>query len=151
MSTQDMYEKEEKDRAMEEKSEEKVYEKEAEKRWEEKWSRDPLSAIVWAIILIWAGLVLLAANLNLLDRFGRLGDLGSWSIVLGGVGLILLAEVLIRLLIPQFSGPVVGTLILGFILIGVSLGSLITWDLIWPTILIVLGIVVLLGNILRRR
>lgn len=151
MSKQDMYEKEEKDLAMEEKSEEKVQEKEAEKRWEEKWSRDPLSAVVWATILIWAGVVLLAANLNLLDRFGWLGDLGAWSIVLGGVGLILLVEVLIRLLIPAFSGPIVGTLILGFILIGVSLGSLITWDLIWPVILIAVGIIVLLGNILRRR
>ena len=151
MSTQDMYEKEEKDRAMEEKSDEKVHEKEAEKRWEEKWSRDPLSAVVWATILIWAGVVLLAANLNVLDRFDWLGDLGAWSIVLGGVGLILLAEVLIRLLIPAFSGPIIGTLILGLILVGVSLGSLITWELIWPVILIVVGVVVLFGNILRRR
>ncbi len=151
MSKQDMYEKEEKDQAMEEKSEEKVHEKDAEKRWEEKWSRDPLSAIIWATILIWAGVVLLAANLDLLDRFGRLGDLGSWSIVFGGVGLILLAEVIIRLLIPAYSGPIIGTLILGLILIGVSLGSLITWDLIWPTILIAVGLIVLLGNILRRR
>ena len=151
MSTQDMYEKEEKDRAMEEKSDEKVHEKEAEKRWEEKWSRDPLSAVVWATILIWAGVVLLAANLNVLDRFDWLGDLGARSIVLGGVGLILLAEVLIRLLIPAFSGPIIGTLILGLILVGVSLGSLITWELIWPVILIVVGVVVLFGNILRRR
>jgi len=48
-----------------EEKEEKEEEKE-EKSWDEKYRRDPLSAIVWAVILIWVGVVLLADNLGFL-------------------------------------------------------------------------------------
>ena len=56
-----------------EKEEEKEAEKRDEKRdetWEEKWRRDPLSAAVWALILIWAGIAFLLGNLGALDGLG---------------------------------------------------------------------------------
>jgi hypothetical protein len=60
----------EKDEKFDEKSMEKEEEKSTdEKGWDEKWRRDPLSAIIWAAIFIYAGLVLLASNLGLLDNF----------------------------------------------------------------------------------
>ena len=155
MSYQEPYEKEEKGRGMEEKAEEKeqekVREKQDEKSWDEKWRRDPLSAIVWAAILIWAGVAWLAWNLNLLDSFARLGDLGPWTFVLAGAGVILLTEVLIRTLIPVYSGPVAGSFILGVIFLGISLSDLISWDLIWPLILIGFGALFLFRGLLRRR
>ncbi len=140
------HEKEEKVRARHEK-EEKHEEKE-EKNWEEKWRRDPLSGIVWAGILIWAGLVLLADNLRLLVRFERLE---TWAIILIGAGVILLLEVAVRLLVPAYRRAVTGTFIFGLILIGAGLGDLLSWNVIWPLILIVLGLFILVRVLLGRR
>ena len=60
---------EQRDEKFDEKELEKREEKssEDEKSWEEKWQRDPVNTAVWALIFIWAGLVLLAENLGLLD------------------------------------------------------------------------------------
>lgn len=134
-----------------EKFDEKATEKQREKSVEEKWSRDPLSAIVWAGILIWAGLVFLAANLGWLDALvaqsdlpGALANLEAWPIVLIGAGLIILLEVVIRLLVPAYRRPVTGSLIFGIILIGLGLGDLIDWSILFPVILIAVGLSVLL-------
>jgi hypothetical protein len=119
-----------------------------EKNWEEKWRRDPLGGMVWASILIWAGLVLLADNLRLLAHFERLE---AWAIILIGAGLILLLEVAVRLLVPAYRRAVTGTLIFGLILIGVGLGDLLTWDVIGPLILIAVGAFILLRVLIRQR
>ena len=49
-------------------ADEKANEKEMEKN-QEKWERDPLGAVVWALILIWAGVVLLASTTGNLNIF----------------------------------------------------------------------------------
>lgn len=129
-----------------------------EKQWDEKWRRDPVSAIVWAGILIWAGLVFLADNLGLLDRVvaalpGEPGDfagLGAWSFVFMGAGVILIGEVLVRSLIPEYRAPVTGTLIFAVILIGIGLGDLMSWGLIFALVLIVAGVSLLLRGLLSR-
>ncbi len=146
MSEPQRHEKEEKPRQMQEKDEK--HEEKEEKNWEEKWRRDPLSGIVWAGILIWAGVVLLADNLRLLARFERLE---AWAIILIGAGLILLLEVVVRLLVPAYRRAVTGTLILGLILIGAGLGDLLSWNVIGPLILILLGVFILLRGLLSRR
>lgn len=139
-----------------EKREEKSHE---EKNWEEKWQRDPLNAIVWAVIFIWAGVVLLARNLGYLSTldkvlpgtpFGFLAGAGTWSLILLGVGVILLIEVLVRLLVPAYRRPITGTLILAIILIGIGLGNLVSWGLIWPLILIALGLSIIFRGLFRR-
>jgi len=147
---------------------EKFDEKEMEKRdekapeekgWDEKWRRDPLGAIIWAVIFIYAGCVFLAANLGLLNGFivpipglpetiARIG--GAWSIVLIGAGLILLVEVLIRLLVPIYRRPVVGTFIFAVILIALGLGEVISWNIVWPMLLIALGLWVLFRGFRRK-
>ena len=146
MSEQQRHEKEEKTRERHEK-EEKHEEKE-EKNWEEKWRRDPLSGMVWAGILVWAGLVLLADNLRLLARFERLE---AWAVILIGAGLILLLEVAVRLLVPAYRRAVTGTVIFGLVLIGVGLGELLSWDVIWPLILIAIGLFILVRVLIGRR
>ena len=127
----------------EEKKEEK-----GEKSWEEKWQRDPLSAIVWACIFIWAGLVLLADNQGFLARFGRPQ---VWALIPSGAGLIVILEVLIRLLVPAYRRPVIGSLIFGFILLAIGLQGMIGWGVIWPIILIAIGLAILIGGLIRRR
>lgn len=143
-------EKDEKEWGMDEKWEEKTQEKEIGKRWDEKWKRDPLSGIIWAAILIWAGIAFLVWNLGLLDDVRLPGDASAWSFVIAGAGLILLAEVVIRLLVPAYSGPIGGALVLGVILLGAGLGDITGSDLVWPLIIIAAGLVVLFRGFTRR-
>jgi hypothetical protein len=144
---------------------EKELSKEEEKSLEEKWRRDSLGSIVWALILIWAGVVFLASNMGMLDAFNaffeRIGlrtadlpftmpfmRLEAWSLIFVGAGVLLLAEVVIRLLIPEYRRPVLGTAILAVIALGIGLG---TWGLIWPLVLIIAGLAILLGGLFRSK
>lgn len=142
----------------------KELQKHEEKSQEEKWRRDPLGAAVWALILIWAGVVFLAANLGLLDAFTRTLEgigldypdlpfvlpfmrLEAWSLVFIGAGLLLLLESLVRLLIPAYRRPVLGSIILAIVFLSLGFGS---FGLIWPLILIVVGLAIVFGGLFRR-
>ena len=146
MSERPRYEKDEKEEKRDEKEEKERDEKE-EKSREEKWRRDPLSAMVWAGILIWAGVVLLADNMRLLARFERLE---TWALIFIGAGLIVLLEVVVRLLVPAYRRPVMGTLIFGLILLAIGLGNSLAWNVFWPSVLIIIGVAVLLRALIRR-
>jgi hypothetical protein len=133
-----------------EKEEEKSkteHEKE-EKSWDEKWRRDPLNAASWAAILIWAGLVFLVDNLGFLTRYERLE---AWALIFIGAGLIVLLQVLIRLVVPEYRRPVTGTLVLGVVLLAIGLGDLIGVELVWPLVLIAIGVLILVRGFLWRR
>lgn len=140
-------------------------EKELLKHDEKVEERDTLSSIVWAAILIWAGLVFLAVNSGWLDRVLSAGFIakylpkgmevfepGVWGIIMLGAGVILLVEVVIRLLVPQFHKHLGGTLVVSAIFIAVGLGNFLgNWELIWPFMLIALGASILLGWLLRKK
>lgn len=142
-----------------EKHEEKSAEEKStdEKTYEEKYRRDPLGTLIWAFILIWAGLVWLVNNFGFLDslRFG-FNQLPFdfpfatevWTIFFLGAGVILLVEVVIRLVVPEYRRPVMGTFILAIVFFGVGLGS---WKLIWPLILIVIGASILLRGVFSKK
>lgn len=144
------------------KYDEKQGEKEEEKseeKGEEKWRRDPLGSVIWAGILIWAGLVLLADNLGWLEgiRRGLAGlpgfneaNLGSWSFILIGAGILFLIEALIRVTVPVYRRSVTGTVIFGGLLIAGGLGGAINWTLLGPIVLITIGVILLLQSLLRR-
>jgi len=138
----------------EEKIDEKVHEKEhekvEEKQLQEKAHRDPLSNIIWAGILIWAGLALLASNLGVLATIPVLQGMSGWSLVFAGAGLILILEVFFRLFIPRYRQPVIGTMIMGLILMSIGLGDSFGWNLVWPVILIAVGLSIILGGFVRR-
>lgn len=110
----------------------------------EKWHRDPLSGIVWAGILIWAGVALLLSNMGLLNL--RMGEHHAepWSIVLIGAAVILLLEIVVRLIVPAYRRPVGGTLVFAAILCGIGLADIVGWGLIGPLVLIALGLSILL-------
>lgn len=155
---------EQRDDQVEEKQEEKIQEKQEEKV-EEKSSQDALSAVVFALILIWAGVVLLARNLGILDIFESLLNqlnlaeldlpweipffgVTAWRTFFLGAGAIVLIEVVIRLVVPEYRRNVFGSIIGAIVLIALGLGS---WNLIWPLVLIAVGIAILLGGILGKR
>jgi hypothetical protein len=142
----ELYEKDEKDEKDEEKRPQQ-HEKD-EKSWDEKWRRDPVEAAGWAVFLIWIGIVFLAENMSV--------DLGPWTgdvgrLILAGAGVIILVQVLIRVLFPAYRRPVIGSLIFGLILLTLGLGAMSSWDVIWPIIVIVVGVAILAGALLRRR
>jgi hypothetical protein len=119
----------------------------------EKSRNDPLSAVIWALILIWAGLVFLAQNLGWLVQF-ELAN--TWGLIFIGAGLIVFLEVIIRLIMPEYRRPVIGTFIFGMILIGVGVGITFgatpqIWGVIFALAVIAAGVSVLLRGLGRRR
>ncbi len=149
------------DEKFDEKEREKHDEKTEEKTWEEKWQDDPLSRLGWAAIFIWAGLVFLASNLGMIDFLLQRADdlplmggferiIQAWPLVLIGAGVILLLQVLIRMLVPAYRKPITGTIILAMILLGIGLGDLINWNVIWAVALIILGISILTRGFGKR-
>lgn len=132
-------------------ADEKQDEKQREK--DEKSHRDPLSTAVWGGIIIWAGLVLLAENLGLLAGIEQGGvvvpgivpvRLQAWGLIFTGAAVILFLEVAVRLIVPSYRRHVGGTIILGFVFLGIGLGNLISWGVIWALVIIALGVLVLL-------
>jgi len=105
---------------------------------------------------LWAGVVWLAKNFGFLESISnRFSDLPIdlpfatevWALFFLGAGVILLIEVLIRLTVPDYRRPILGTFILAVVFFGVGLGN---WELIWPLVLIIVGATILLRGVFRR-
>jgi hypothetical protein len=139
----------------EEKEEEKRHEKGAdargEKSWDEKWRRDPINAISWAAVFIWAGLGLIAETTGWgPDTFSWWK---TWAVILAGAGVIFIVAALVRLAFPEHRRPITGNMIVGLILLAVGLGDLTSWG--WGTLgailFIGIGVIIILTGIFRRR
>jgi drug/metabolite transporter (DMT)-like permease len=128
---------------------EKEQEKQREKS-QEKYRSDPLSNMIWAAILIWAGVAFLAINLDLFRSVPFLQDFEGWDLAFAGAGVIVMGEVIIRLTVPAYSGPVVGRLIFALILVSIGLGDRVGWDVIWPVVIIIIGVLMLSSGVLKR-
>lgn len=133
---------------------EKEDEKREEKSPEEKWRRDPLGSLIWACILIWAGVVLLLETTGTLDNIRdslNLEKLEAWPVILLGAGVIILGEILIRLVVPAYRRQVTGSLILAVVLIGIGAQQITGKDLIWALILIAIGAGLLIRGAFRPK
>jgi hypothetical protein len=143
-------EKDEKDTEKDEKEDEKREEKSPD----EKWRRNPLGSLVWACILIWAGIVLMLETTGALANIREnlsLEKLEAWPVIALGAGVILLIEIFIRLMVPAYRRPVIGTLILSMILIGTGSEQITGKEWIWALILIALGAGLLIRGAFRGR
>ncbi len=124
---------------------------------EEKERGDPLSTAVWGAIIVWAGLVFLADNLGILGgvRGGIPGiflfRLEAWALIFLGAGVILILEAVVRTLVPTYRRAITGTVILAIVFIGIGLGNLIGWNVIWPLVLIGIGAFILLRGLAWRQ
>lgn len=126
-------------------SEEKRKEKEEKNRedwWAEWWRNDQLDALGWAAIFIWGGLVLLAQATNFAANFSWWN---GWPVFFTGAGFIVLVVAVIRLLTPKYRRRVLVSLIFGFILLAIGLGS---W--FWIVLLFVIGLIILISSFARR-
>lgn len=121
---------------------------------------DFLSAITFALILIWAGVVFLASNLGWLELLNYTIDttwkiqpirewteFGVWNLIALGAGGIVLLETLIRLIIPQYRRNIGGSLMVSAFCIGIGLGGWYSWNYLWPLIIIAIGINALIKGI----
>ena len=116
----------------------------------EKWRRDPIEALGWALFLIWIGIVLLAEYYGYLDRFEQLE---TWSVIMIGAGVLVLLGVLVRLVMPAYRKPVLGSIIFGVILLAVGLTEIMafSWPVVGAFILIAGGVGIILGGLTRGR
>jgi hypothetical protein len=138
-------EKQEKKEKEDEKEQEKRREK--DQGFDEKFRRDPLAATGWALVLIWAGLVLLAENLGYLTR---IAPFETWNLILIGAGVIVLLGAAVRYLVPAYRRPVGGSVILGIILLAVGLGETMRTGVVWAAALILIGAFMLLRAMVRK-
>jgi hypothetical protein len=116
--------------------------------WDEKWRRDPVDAVMWAVLLIWAGFMLLVSNLT---SFAGYASFPLWSLGFIGAGIIVLLATAFRVVVPAYRRPLIGGLIFGLVLIGIGLGEAVSWTIIGPLVLIGIGLAALLGGLFRRR
>lgn len=140
-----------------EKTAEKM-EKEDEKI-EKKHHRDPLGDLVWALILIWAGLVFLASNLGWLDAIQtslvlpegiNFSGLSTWSVIFLGAGVLIFIEAIVRTFVPAYRSSTGGNFILAAVFLGIGLSAIFDWNAVWPFILIAMGLSALASALLRK-
>jgi hypothetical protein len=141
-------EKQEKDHEKHEKSRN-------EKNWDEKWRRDPLNAAVWALILIWLGLTLLASTVAPFKSWMIQGEALSdtwWHLFFIGAGGILVLEAIFRVAVPAYRAPILGTVILAIVFLAIGLGDWIgnLWPIVLPLLLIVGGVLILFRGLFRK-
>lgn len=147
---------------------EKMHEKEIEKReekWDEKWHRDPVGSVVGALFLIWLGVVLLASQIGLMDTFTSIltslsiepydlpidipfFNLTTWQVFFLGAAAILLVEVIVRLLVPAYRRPLLGSIIGAIVFVSLATGQ---WNIIGPLIVLAIGLYSLARGLIRRR
>ena len=102
----------------------------------------------------------MANNLGWLDQiqlqfalpegFEFLG-LRTWYVIALGAGLILFLEALVRTFVPAYRGSTGGNYFLAAIFLGIGLSGIFGWQLIWPLVLIGLGLASLANAFFRSR
>jgi hypothetical protein len=108
---------------------------------------DPLAWFTGALILIWAGFVLLLRNAG--EVLGlEIQYASAW--ILTGSGVLLWIEAILRLAIPAYTEGVGTRIIMGVIFIIVGLGEVIEISL-WPLLLVTIGLVMIGGYFMYPR
>jgi len=101
-----------------------------------------LAQIIPAAILSLTVMMLVDNFTYTLFNFGIVSSRGLWRL-LYAAGIILLLEVLVRLLVPAYRGPVIGTTIVAVVFLGIGLGGLVNFAVLAGLLVIVIGVLLL--------
>ncbi len=108
--------------------------------------RGALSGIVSGLMIVWLGVVFL------LDRQGLLAEGVGWVwYFLLGLGVILLAEVIARHVLPQYRQPSSGRLVAALVLIAIGAWQITGLGEWWPLLLIAAGLVMMVNSLRAGR
>jgi hypothetical protein len=111
----------------------------------EKGDQDRLGQASGALVLIWLGTSFLLASLGIWEW------VNVWGYFLGGLGVIILLETLVRAVIPAYRRPILGRLIGAIVLISLGFGGILGLGTWWPLVVIIIGLSMLLGAVTRGR
>lgn len=123
----------------------------------ERWERrrnDLISPIIGALVLIWLGVVMLAAQNPEMLRLGPFSVtwVNWWAFFAVGVGVLLILQGALRV-VTAYGHGIVGSFVWGAVLLLVGLAGIfpgMKLEQLWPLALIALGLGLLLTTILRR-
>ena len=107
-----------------------------------------LDAFYWAGALIWVGLVFWADSQGVLPQ---IGDSSAWTWIFLGGGVAGLLLNFYSYSSPTYANPTKGDYIWSGLLLLLGLGGLITFNIPWPLILILVGVVFLVKALLHHR
>jgi hypothetical protein len=108
-----------------------------------------IETIFWGGLLLWLGLVFMIANFGL---FTFITMENTWKWILMGAGVLALASNLFRLSSPDYPDPEAWDYIFtaGFLIGGLSGFTTINFDIVWPFVLIIIGVIVLARVVMGR-
>jgi hypothetical protein len=127
-----------------EKSEKDEKREKGEKGEKEEKSGDKTGALVGGLILIWLGISFYLVQAN------YIGWNDWWPYLIIGIGVVLIAQAVIRYSTSRFKGAAMGSLIGGAVLLIIGLAGIVGMKDWWPLILIAIGVVVILGGVTAR-
>jgi hypothetical protein len=112
--------------------------------------RPNLDGLIWALALIWVGATLIADEIGLLSRLSFVSwpppwhlpvRPTAWALALLGLAVLVAADIVVRLLVRSYRRNVIGYVILLIIFLSLGLGRP---EIMWPLILLALGVRLLL-------
>jgi len=112
---------------------------------EEKWRRDPISGVVFGLIVLALGVLLFLAARHVITWDDW------WKYFLIGIGVVFLIEVLIRRVSPAYRRPVFGRFVAGLVLICVGVASIGGFGSWWPLIIVAIAVAILVRLLLFRK
>jgi ribosomal protein L40E len=115
-----------------------------EKREKEEKSGDKTGALTAGLILVWLGISLYLTQTRYTDWTTW------WPYFIIGIGVILIAQAVIRYASSQYKAPAMGFLIGGAVLLVVGFAGVVGMENWWPFILIAIGVVVIFGGMTAR-
>ena len=126
-------------------------------------SRMPLWTALGALFMPLgvAGLIFLADNLGWLATINlpqavlpagmEIIKLSTWTLIFLGAGVIGLLEGILRLFFPAWRNSAGGTFFMAILFMGIGLGNIFGWSVVWPLVLIGLGLSALAGALIRLK
>jgi hypothetical protein len=108
----------------------------AMKQYGDRQARRRLEGLWWAVVLIWAGLVFAADQMELVPQ---IADATTWSWIFLGAGVLGIVGSFYRLTASDVPNPTTWDWVWGGICLIIGLDGFVTLTIFWPLILILVG------------